>query len=92
MESALAERLDAWLSIGTESRKLLLRCLLENDEESSAASSVPSAPHQQNVRQHTQPRGQRRYHQRTQRTVRIANQFLISDDVEPHQKSKIVHE
>ena len=46
---------DAWLSIGTESRKLLLRCLLENDEESSAASFVPSAPHQQNVRQHTQP-------------------------------------
>ena len=84
---------DAWLSIGTDSRKLLLRCLLENDEGSSAASSMPSAPHQQNVRQHTQPRGQRRFHQRNQRTVRLADQFapveehdddFISDDVEPN--------
>mgnify|MGYP000592437041 FL=1 len=83
---------DAWLSVGTDSRKLLLRCLLNNDEEGSAASSVPSAPRQQNVRQHTQPRGQRRFHHRTQRTVRIADQLapmeehdddLISDDVEP---------
>ena len=71
----LQQDCDAWLSIGTDSRKLLLRCLLENDEGSSAASSMPSAPHQQNVRQHTQPRGQRRFHQRNQRTARLADQF-----------------